>query len=61
MSFSELLAPIHQFLRCQTPDAWLDKAAQPEMLPVLLTDHLLCELNDNMCNVYFIPYVENHK
>lgn len=44
MSFSELLAPIHQFLHCQTPDAWLEKAAQPDMLPVLLTDHLLCEL-----------------
>lgn len=44
MNCVELLYPISQFLRCETPDAWVEQACQPEMLPVLLTDHLLCEL-----------------
>ncbi|PHM27952.1 tRNA hydroxylase [Xenorhabdus budapestensis] len=39
-----LLEPIYQFLQCETPDQWVEKARQPENLPVLLCDHLLCEL-----------------
>lgn len=35
------LAPLHAFLRCATPQAWLDAAlAQPQ---VLLSDHANCE------------------
>ncbi len=41
---ANLLAPIDQFLQCATPDAWVAKARQPENLPILLRDHLLCEL-----------------
>lgn len=44
MNYAELLAPIRQFLLCPTPPAWIEKARQPEQLPVLLQDHLLCEL-----------------
>lgn len=36
--------PIHNFLHCKTPQAWLDKARDPANLPLLLTDHLVCEL-----------------
>lgn len=50
MSHEELLAPIKQFLQAETPNAWIEKAAQPESLPMLLTDHLICEQNDIMCN-----------
>lgn len=50
MNYPDLLAPIHQFLLCPTPQAWIKKAQQPEQLAVLLQDHLLCELNDNMCS-----------
>ncbi len=39
-----LLAPIQQFLHCETPDAWIEKAKQPEHLNTLLTDHMICEL-----------------
>lgn len=39
-----LLDPIHQFLQCRTPDAWIEKASQPEHLPLLLVDHCNCEL-----------------
>lgn len=44
MNTSALLEPVHQFLHCTTPDAWLQKARQPENLPLLLTDHMICEL-----------------
>lgn len=39
-----LLAPIQAFLKCETPAAWITIAAKPESLPVLLVDHLICEL-----------------
>ncbi|MFU9135355.1 tRNA isopentenyl-2-thiomethyl-A-37 hydroxylase MiaE [Erwinia tasmaniensis] len=39
-----LLAPVHAFLQCRTPQAWIDQACRPENLPLLLTDHLVCEL-----------------
>ncbi|RUO43796.1 tRNA-(ms[2]io[6]A)-hydroxylase [Aliidiomarina taiwanensis] len=41
---NQLLEPIHDFLLTPTPQAWLDQAAQPEALPLLLIDHLHCEL-----------------
>lgn len=44
------LEKINEFLKCPTPSEWLDEAKKPERLPVLLQDHLLCELNDNMCS-----------
>lgn len=49
MSFTELLHPIQQFLQCDTPDSWLAEAQQPQRLAVLLQDHLICELKDNVC------------
>jgi tRNA-(ms[2]io[6]A)-hydroxylase len=39
-----LLAPINSFLQCKTPDSWLEQAQCPAMLPVLLIDHMHCEL-----------------
>ncbi len=42
--YAELLAPINRFLLCQTPDSWIHEATKPENLPVVLTDHLICEL-----------------
>jgi len=44
MDYPQILSPIYQFLHCKTPQAWLDKARLPENLPLLLTDHLVCEL-----------------
>lgn len=44
IEFQPLLEPIHQFLHCQTPQEWIDKASEPENLAVLLTDHMICEL-----------------
>jgi len=44
MNTEQLLAPIHHFLLCRTPQAWIDEARKPQNLPLLLTDHLVCEL-----------------
>ena len=41
---TELLAPVKDFLFCETPDEWVDMAARPEYLPILLVDHCNCEL-----------------
>ncbi|QFU22018.1 tRNA isopentenyl-2-thiomethyl-A-37 hydroxylase MiaE [Shewanella eurypsychrophilus] len=40
----QLLAPIHAFLGCETPDAWIEVAKRPESLTNLLIDHCNCEL-----------------
>ncbi|MGM0481627.1 MAG: tRNA isopentenyl-2-thiomethyl-A-37 hydroxylase MiaE [Pseudomonadota bacterium] len=40
----QLLHPINQFLGCRTPQAWVAQAKQPQNLPVLLKDHMVCEL-----------------
>lgn len=40
----ELLTPINDFLGCKTPVSWLEEAKRPENLPVLLSDHMVCEL-----------------
>ena len=39
---SSLIAPVINFLRCRTPDAWLEAAA--EEIPLLLLDHASLEL-----------------
>ncbi|MBV4367109.1 tRNA isopentenyl-2-thiomethyl-A-37 hydroxylase MiaE [Erwinia phyllosphaerae] len=44
MITDHLLAPVHAFLHCRTPQKWIDEARRPENLPLLLTDHLVCEL-----------------
>lgn len=51
---NQLLAPIHEFLQCETPQSWLDEAIKPENLPVLLTDHLVCELKAAQSAMYLI-------
>ena len=40
----QLLTPILEFLSCETPDAWIKEAKKKENLPVILRDHLACEL-----------------
>lgn len=46
--FSQLLAPIHKFLHCATPDTWLEQARRPEHLASLLVDHANCEMKAAM-------------
>lgn len=51
---SQLLQPVQQFLACETPDSWLNRAARAESLPVLLLDHLICELKAAQSAMYLI-------
>ncbi|MBZ9612053.1 tRNA isopentenyl-2-thiomethyl-A-37 hydroxylase MiaE [Rheinheimera maricola] len=50
----QLLQPVQQFLLCETPDKWLAQARLPESLPVLLLDHLICELKAAQSAMYLI-------
>lgn len=50
----QLLLPISRFLQCETPAAWLEQARQPQMLPVLLIDHMHCELKAAQSAAYLI-------
>ena len=44
MNVEQALAPINQFLACETPYEWVVEASRKENLAILLTDHLICEL-----------------
>lgn len=50
----ELLAPINDFLGCETPEAWLREAVKKENLPTVLLDHLVCELKAAQSAMYLI-------
>ncbi|KKO47416.1 tRNA hydroxylase [Arsukibacterium ikkense] len=52
--WQQLLHPIDRFLGCTTPASWLAQAAQPESLPTLLRDHLICELKAAQSAMYLI-------
>lgn len=54
MQFDTLLQPINEFLRCATPQAWLEEAKKPERLPILLQDHLVCELKAGQTAMYLL-------
>lgn len=54
MNYDRLLAPIHAFLHCRTPQAWIDQARKPENLALLLTDHLVCELKAAQTAIWLI-------
>lgn len=54
MSTKELLAPIMSFLKCETPDAWIDEAIKAENLPIILIDHLICELKAAQSAMFLI-------
>ncbi|ALV93600.1 MULTISPECIES: tRNA isopentenyl-2-thiomethyl-A-37 hydroxylase MiaE [Pantoea] len=54
MNYAPLLEPIHNFLHCRTPQAWIDEARKPENLTLLLTDHMVCELKAAQTAVFII-------
>jgi tRNA-(ms[2]io[6]A)-hydroxylase len=49
-----LLAPIRQFLHCQTPAAWVEQAKKPDNLEIVLLDHLVCELKAAQSALFLI-------
>ena len=54
MPYSQLLEPILNFLLCKTPTEWVDKAVEKENLPVILIDHLICELKAAQSAMFLI-------
>lgn len=44
MNVQSLLQPITQFLKCTTPQNWIEEATKPDNSPTLLIDHANCEL-----------------
>jgi tRNA-(ms[2]io[6]A)-hydroxylase len=52
--YQELLEPIHSFLHCKTPDEWVAEAKKPENLPMVLLDHLVCELKAAQSAMFLI-------
>ncbi len=51
---SDLLTPILSFLQCETPDEWIGEAKKPENLPIILIDHLICELKAAQSAMFLI-------
>ncbi|CAM4129955.1 tRNA isopentenyl-2-thiomethyl-A-37 hydroxylase MiaE [Pseudoalteromonas ostreae] len=54
MPHSQLLEPIKQFLRCETPLGWIDEATKKENLAIILIDHLICELKAAQSAMFLI-------
>ena len=54
MQYQELLQPIQQFLHCDTPEPWVTAASSPKNLPVVLIDHLICELKAAQSAMFLI-------
>ncbi|MBQ4862600.1 tRNA-(ms[2]io[6]A)-hydroxylase [Pseudoalteromonas sp. MMG013] len=50
----ELLHPIKQFLQCETPQAWIEAAIDPDNLSIVLIDHLICELKAAQSAMFLI-------
>ncbi|MBA6389253.1 tRNA-(ms[2]io[6]A)-hydroxylase [Colwellia sp. BRX10-3] len=54
MPYSQLLEPINNFLKVSTPQSWLAQAKAEENLPILLIDHLICELKAAQSAMFMI-------
>lgn len=54
MPHSQLLEPINNFLLCSTPDEWVEQAIKKENLPIILIDHLICELKAAQSAMFLI-------
>jgi len=52
--YEELLEPINSFLKCTTPESWVDEAKKPENLNILLRDHLICELKASQSALFLL-------
>ncbi|MAD14485.1 MAG: tRNA-(ms[2]io[6]A)-hydroxylase [Alteromonadaceae bacterium] len=52
--FEALLKPINGFLKCETPLAWINEAKKSINLPVILRDHLVCELKAAQSAMFLI-------
>jgi tRNA-(ms[2]io[6]A)-hydroxylase len=49
-----MLNPIKSFLKCETPDEWVEEAIKPKNFSMLLLDHLICELKASQSAMFLI-------
>ena len=54
MPAESLLTPILSFLKCETPQSWIDEAIKKENLSIILIDHLICELKAAQSAMFLI-------
>jgi len=54
LELTKLLKPINSFLRCASPIEWVNEATKKENLPVILRDHLVCELKAAQSAMFLI-------
>jgi len=54
MSTQLLLSPILSFLKCETPQSWIEEAKKPQNLSIILIDHLICELKAAQSAMFLI-------
>jgi len=54
MSTQQLLSPILSFLKCETPQSWIEEAKKPQNLSIILIDHLICELKAAQSAMFLI-------
>ncbi|MCU8103991.1 tRNA isopentenyl-2-thiomethyl-A-37 hydroxylase MiaE [Shewanella sp. SM101] len=53
-NYNELLKPINEFLKCETPIEWVNEAKKSDNLPIILLDHLICELKAAQSAMFLI-------
>jgi tRNA-(ms[2]io[6]A)-hydroxylase len=53
-NYNALLQPINEFLKCETPDEWVNEAKKSSNLSIILLDHLVCELKAAQSAMYLI-------
>lgn len=53
-NLEHLLKPINGFLASETPQEWVDEAKKSHNLPILLRDHLVCELKAAQSAMFLI-------
>lgn len=54
IELNKQMQPIYDFLMCMTPEEWVIEAKKEENLPVLLRDHLVCELKAAQSAMFLI-------
>ncbi|WP_100913770.1 tRNA isopentenyl-2-thiomethyl-A-37 hydroxylase MiaE [Pseudoalteromonas spongiae] len=53
-NYNALLQPINEFLKCETPEEWVNEAKKNSNLSILLLDHLVCELKAAQSAMFLI-------
>lgn len=53
-NYNALLQPINDFLKCETPEEWVNEAKKGANLSTILLDHLICELKAAQSAMFLI-------